>query len=258
MRGLTKKYKLPSFYEEDIRVELIHRRKIIRFVTFYLYSPKGTKETGVMRTDIVDPLRRVRKRYGFSWLFMQKQKLKYYYRLYLERYFKKIIKKLRRKHWQRCSLAFKFLAAVESRLDLLFFKSNFLNTPTSSRKFIRKGLVQLNNKRIKKISYQLKYFDIFYPIFKAQKRLKRLIIRRIRRNLFFHKYPLYLETNYKILHSLFLTITQKARVFLPFKRKQREFRKRFLSRWGNPYKKRVINTPFSSVYVKHYFIQRWS
>lgn len=259
MRALKKKYKLPSFYEEDIRVELIHRRKIIRFVTFYLYAPKGTKETGVMRTDIRDPLRRIRKRFGFAWLFMQKQKLKYYYRLYLEKYFKKIIKFLRRKHSHGKSLAYNFLSQIESRIDILFFKSNFISSPAFSRQLILKGLVRLNNNIIiKKISYLLKYFDIFSPVLKIHRKLKKAIIRRIRKRLFFHKYPLYLEVNFKILHALFFTVTQKIKVFFPYKRKQRELYKRGYSRWGNRYRRRKVNTPFSPTYANYYFLQRWS
>jgi len=114
----------------------------------------------------------------------------------------------------------------------------------------------LNKKIIKKSSRFIKYFEVFFPLYKTQKKLKKGIIRRIFKKLFFHKYPLYLEVNYKILHSLFFTIKNGTHIFLPFKRKQKELFKKKFSYYGNPYRKRVVNTPVSATYGQHYYIER--
>lgn len=256
MRGLKYKFKLPAFYEEDVRVELIHRRKVTRFVTWYLYLPKGTKETGTMRTDIKDPLRKVPRRIGFAWLFMQKQKLKYFYRFYVEKYFYKVVKKLRRKHKRSMSLSFMFLGYVESRLDLLFYRSNYAQSLVTARNYISHGLVNIFHTNVKKIGHHVKYFEVFYPKAELHGKIKKRIRQRIYKKLFFHKYPLYMEVSYKILHTLFLTIKHTSKVFFPFKRRQRELFRRGISRWGNPYKRRVVNSRYSSVYDYGYYINR--
>lgn len=71
---------------KTFEVELIHRRKKIHFVSFYLYSPKGTRETGTMRTDNYRSLKKITGNVKDLHGYLCKNKnLSNYYKLYLEK-----------------------------------------------------------------------------------------------------------------------------------------------------------------------------
>ncbi len=94
--------------------------------------------------------------YGIK--MMAKQKLKFYYANLTESKLRKIYK---RALAYKCDVSYNFLRLIESRLDVLVFRSNLCSSFMASRQLISHGHVLVNGVKVNVCSYLCKRGDVF-------------------------------------------------------------------------------------------------
>lgn len=141
-------------------------------------------------------IRRPRTLYGqFLW---KRFKVQFFYNLS-----KKDLKKY-------CNLSYRkrgnvlsiFILYLESRLDLILFRSNISNSVKESSQLILHKNVLVNDKIITKRNYRVKMNDIIS--FKNTMFIKKNILKKFSKFNIFFSVPSYLEVNYKTLNIMFI------------------------------------------------------
>lgn len=103
----------------------------------------------------------------------------------------------------------KCLLLFESRLDILMYRLNYFKNPRESRNFIRNKNIKINNKIIKVLNYQLYINDIIDVKLKYKLFFHNKIYKKTKKKRVLFNFPKYLESNYKLLKTIFMLYPKK-------------------------------------------------
>jgi ribosomal protein S4 len=110
------------------------------------------------------------------------------------------------------------LKKIESRLDVIIYRINIVQSPFFIKSLIKKGYVYVNGKKKTRPSYSVKknsFVDVRLPpvIYKL---LRRRFVEAYRRKLIFKPYNDYLEISYKLFRAVLHSDPTEKTVFYPF------------------------------------------
>jgi small subunit ribosomal protein S4 len=235
-----RKYQLLNFYEEDffgtlvlkdpkysetywegyknLKINNILLEKIEERVERRLYFKKhGKRQEFYYRIDIGKPKRKRRRLSIFGIRLKFRQKIRKFASQMNVRQFRMYIKK---------SLKFNklyliFLKYLESRLDFLIYRMNFVNNSREGRFLINHGNFLVNGKQTFFPSQQIESFQIITVL------NKNFFYKKILENIlnfnFFINIPLYIEMNYRILSGVLIFIPMGNQIPYPSKMKSEIF-----------------------------------
>lgn len=124
---------------------------IIKFFLLHFLKIKNKNIPSFFRIKILENPFFSRKRTKFYKFFILRQQFRFFYSFIKIKFLKKII--LRSLKLKDSVNAFVYF--LESRLDVLLFRLNLVSSVREARQFILHGNVKINNKIIKKSSYNL-------------------------------------------------------------------------------------------------------
>lgn len=130
---------------------------------------------------------------------------KLFYGSYKKHYFKKIITQILKKHKRikNCNLNILFLSKIESRLDVVLFRSKFCGSILLARQIIKHKKIKVNNQIVKSKSFLLKPGDIINVDKCMFLKLKNILKQNKKKNPTWPPTPRHLYINYKTLQIIF-------------------------------------------------------
>jgi ribosomal protein S4 len=176
---------------------------IIKFFLLFLAKLKRKNIPDFFRIKIIEQPIFSKKRTKFFKFFILRQQFRMFYSFIKIKKLKKIIlKSLKKKDSVNA-----FIYFLESRLDVLLFRLNLVSSIREARQKILHGNILVNNKIIKKASYNLVEND--YLSFKKNFIIilkKKLYFNIKNKNNFLLKFPNYIEYNLNSMLFIFTKI----------------------------------------------------
>jgi small subunit ribosomal protein S4 len=239
-KRIKRKYRLLNFYEEDffgklvlqdplyaanywegyknLKINNILLEKIEERVEKKLYFKKhGKKQEFYYRVDIGKPKRKKRRLSIFGIRLKFRQKICKFAGQISVRQFRMYVKKSSKFN----KLYLTFLRFLESRLDFLIYRMNFVSNSREGRILINHGNFLINGEQSFFPSQQIKGFQTISVVDKEFFYQK--IIERIVNFNFFINIPAYVEINYRILAGILIFMPKKSQVPYPSKMKSEIF-----------------------------------
>lgn len=221
MRRNTNNKKIQVLVE--IMKEYVMKRNKSRFRKY--------REKFVYRIDKYKPKRR-RVRSTFSReMFIMKRKLQKFYCNIKQHQFRRYAKSktyvLNYKY--RTSVNFKkyldyqyfgnvnFLSIIEHRLDVILFRSNFAISMQQSRQFIQHRHVLVNGQVIYSCNYNVKDFDIISLKPQIEKKMRKILTKKLKQNQILCYPPVYLGVDYRLMLALINKVPSFHEIPFPFK-----------------------------------------
>ena len=136
------------------------------------------------------PLGVARRKTDYGIHLMAKQKLRGYYANIKEKQFRKLYLKAKQ---IKGDTGQNLIALLESRLDAVIYRANFVPTMFAARQFINHKHVEVNGKKVNIASYYLKVGDVVRIKKSSQELL--IVLETIQKKE--REVPAYLEVNYK-------------------------------------------------------------
>ena len=157
--------------------------------------------------------------FNYSRIMQKKKKLKVYTRDYIVKlhnllkfrvYYgdmtiKKFRKYLQKVNTRRLDFESKLCFLLESRLDILLFRLNFVKTPREAREYIKCKKVKVNDKIINTLNYQLYINDIITFDKNLSINFYENLLNNLEKKKILFNYPRYLEVNYYLMKCLFIS-----------------------------------------------------
>lgn len=196
-----KRFLLIRKLKKDLIGFCLFKRKLLLLKFFLLFTLKIKKKSipYLFRIKIVEQPFFSKKKTKFYKFFILRQQFRIFYSFIKIKNLKKfILKSLKRKDSINA-----FVYFLESRLDVILFRLNLFSSIRDARQKILHGNVLVNNKIIKKSSYNLKEFDCLS--FRKDKIVffKNFFLKNIRtKKNFLLRIPNYLE--YDLNNMLFI------------------------------------------------------
>lgn len=148
-------------------------------------------------------IKKMRKIYTREYIVRLHDLLKFrvYYGDMTIKKFRKYLKKI---NTRRLDFESKICFLLESRLDILLFRLNFVKNPREAREYIKCKKIKINDKIVINLNHQLYINDII----SFEKNLsftfyKTLLLNLIDNKVLFN-YPKYLEMNYNLMKCMFI------------------------------------------------------
>lgn len=149
----------------------------------------------------------------------KKKKLKIYTRDYIVRlhnllkfrvYYgdmtiKKFRKYLQKVNVRRLDFESKICFILESRLDILLFRLNFVKTPREAREYIQCNKIRINNKIVNNLNHQLYIYDVITFEIKTSIHFYNELLNKLKKKKILFNYPKYLEMNHKLMKCMFIS-----------------------------------------------------
>ena len=107
-----------------------------------------------------------------------------------------------------------FAYFLESRLDVVLYRSNLFPSIYAARQYISHKKVYVNGKLVTKPGYRLRVHDI--AVVSNPKILYLQLKERLQKNLVLTNYPAYLEVNYKLGAVILSKLPENHEVPYPF------------------------------------------
>lgn len=117
---------------------------------------------------------------------------------------KKFRKYLQRINVRRIDFESKICFLLESRLDILLFRLNFVKTPRQAREYIECNKIKINNKIVNKLNNQLYINDIITFDIKLSIIFYKKLLNNLKKKKVLFNYPRYLEMNYNLMKCMFI------------------------------------------------------
>lgn len=200
-----KRFLLIRKLKKDLVNFFFLKRKLLIVKFFLLFTLKLKKKNipNFYRIKIIEQPFFSKKRTKFYKFFILRQQFRVFYSFIKIKNLKKIIlKSLKKKDSVNC-----FLYYLESRIDVVLFRLNLVSSIRSARQKILHGNILINNKIVKKSSYNLKEFDCLS--FKKDKifSFKKIFLNNIRtKKNFLVKIPNYIEYHFDNMLFIFTKI----------------------------------------------------
>jgi ribosomal protein S4 len=194
---------LKRFRKDVVGFSVLKRKKIL--IKNFLYSIKRKKGFDFYKVGYIPRPFYFKKKTKFCKYFLKRQQFRLFYSFIKIKNLKKLIKKsLKRKN----SVTL-FAYFLESRLDILLFRLNLVNSVRMARFLIFFGYVLINNRIEKRYSFNLKSGDIlnFHPkiFFFLKKKINRNIVEN---NFLSLRIPNYIEYDLNKLFFIFSNISK--------------------------------------------------
>lgn len=235
-KRIRRKFKLLNFYEEDffgllairdpvsfetpwegyknLKINNILLEKIEERVEKRIYFKKhGKQQEFYYRIDIGKPKRRRRRLSIFGLRLKIRQKIRKFASQMNVRQLRMYVKKSSK--FKKLYLS--FLKFLESRLDFLIYRMNFVNDSRESRFLINHGNFLINGKKSCFPSQIVKNFEIVSVLNKEFFYQK--ILQKLGMFYFFINTPVFIEMNYRILSGIFIFSPNPKQVPYPSKMK---------------------------------------
>jgi ribosomal protein S4 len=163
--------------------------------------------------------------FNYSRVMQKKKKLKLYTRDYIvnlhnllkfrvyygDMTIKKFRKYLQKINTRRLDFESKLCFLLESRLDILLFRLNFVKTPRVAREYIKCKKIKINDKIVTNLNHQLYINDsITFDKILSITFYENLLINLEKKNILFN-YPRYLEMNYNLMKCLFISYPKNCK-----------------------------------------------
>jgi len=212
IRSNNKKIILIKRFKKDIIGNILLRRKKL-LIKLFLYKIKKKKFFDFYKIGFVPRPLYFKRKTKFCKYFLKRQQFRLFYSFIKKNFLRKIIiKSLKRKN----AVTF-FMYLLESRLDVLLFRLNLVNSIRMARIFIFYGFILVNNRVEKKYFYNLKEGEVlnFHP--KIFFYLKKKLFSYINKNNFVNlRIPSFIEYD---LNKLFfiISVISKFDIFFLFK-----------------------------------------
>ena len=148
-------------------------------------------------------IKKMRKIYTRDYIVRLHDLLKFrvYYGDMTIKKFRKYLKKI---NTRRLDFESKICFLLESRLDILLFRLNFVKNPREAREYIKCKKIKINDKIVINLNHQLYINDII----SFEKNLSFTFYKTLLSNLIDNKvlfnYPKYLEMNYNLMKCMFI------------------------------------------------------
>jgi len=157
--------------------------------------------------------------FNYSRIMQKKKKLKVYTRDYIVKlhnllkfrvYYgdmtiKKFRKYLQKVNTRRLDFESKLCFLLESRLDILLFRLNFVKTPREAREYIKCKKVKINDKIVNTLNYQIYINDIITFDKNLSINFYENILNNLEKKKILFNYPRYLEINYNLMKCIFIS-----------------------------------------------------
>ena len=186
------KFKICAALGENLwsssKIERFQKKKWLRVKTqgFNVHYPQTSKNQAHLQPSV----------YLYGNRLKAKQKLRKFYGNISEKSFRSLYKKSVRKD--------NFIGLLESRLDTIVYRMNFVPTPFAARQLINHGAFLVNGKKATIKSTLLKVGDCVEVSDKAWSRVYHTMEKRVKVESFIRPVPSYLEVNYSILKGIYL------------------------------------------------------
>ena len=163
--------------------------------------------------------------FNYSRVMQKKKKLKLYTRDYIvnlhnllkfrvyygDMTIKKFRKYLQKINTRRLDFESKLCFLLESRLDILLFRLNFVKTQRVAREYIKCKKIKINDKIVTNLNHQLYINDsITFDKILSITFYENLLINLEKKNILFN-YPRYLEMNYNLMKCLFISYPKSCK-----------------------------------------------
>lgn len=116
---------------------------------------------------------------------------------------------LQRLNKRRLNFTSKLFFLLESRLDILLCRLNFVKNPRDARKLLKSNKVVVNGVIISNINYHVYIHDIIDIKYDLCLKLFMKIIDNLSKKKFIFNYPRYVEMNYKLMRCMFVSYPKK-------------------------------------------------
>ena len=157
--------------------------------------------------------------FNYSRIMQKKKKLKVYTRDYIVKlhnllkfrvYYgdmtiKKFRKYLQKVNTRRLDFESKLCFLLESRLDILLFRLNFVKTPREAREYIKCKKVKINDKIVNTLNYQIYINDIITFDKNLSITFYENLLNNLEKKKILFNYPRYLEINYNLMKCIFIS-----------------------------------------------------
>nr|QYC61890.1 ribosomal protein S4 [Stephanopyxis turris] len=225
---LTKKSRYKPFYKKYIRLrknvqsrEKLYNFKKSKWQIFLKLLNKFNRR--LKNPPIYDHNIYFKPRFGFNYTnkykfnLLIKQRICLFYGYLTEKFFKYTVKKslqeLKKKNYMYFeNLNSFFIQRLESRIDVILYRSHFVSSVRSARQLISHGQVIVNKKTVKKNSLKVKKGDLIEIKNQAHDFIRNNIIK----NSLWPVYPLYLLINFNIFQILVVTDIKYSKILYHF------------------------------------------
>lgn len=157
--------------------------------------------------------------FNYSRIMKKKKKVKRYTRDYIVKlhnllkfrvYYgdmtiKKFRKYLQKVNTRRLDFESKLCFLLESRLDILLFRLNFVKTPREAREYIKCKKIKVNDKIINTLNHQLYINDIITFDKNLSIYFYNYLLSNLEKKKVLFNYPKYLEINYRLMKCMFIS-----------------------------------------------------
>lgn len=204
-------YKIYKRYKEDFWNDLVKGFNLNTFLVLklVLYNKRLYR---TKKEDLRYNFLFAKKKYTQRGLvFLNKQKLRYFYFNINLSQFKKYFLYAQK---QRFNLIDNFFGILESRIDVILYRLNFVSKMFESKHLLLNKKVFINNQNVTKPSFLVKPGDQIYVNDNTFKTKLLNIFKEP--NFMVVACPKYLEVNYKIFNIIFLYRPSVEEIFFPF------------------------------------------
>ena len=118
---------------------------------------------------------------------------------------KKFRKYLQKVNTRRLDFESKLCFLLESRLDILLFRLNFVKTPREAREYIKCKKVKINDKIVNTLNYQIYINDIITFDKNLSITFYENLLNNLEKKKILFNYPRYLEINYNLMKCIFIS-----------------------------------------------------
>lgn len=194
---------LKRFRKDILGLSVLKRKKLI--IKYFLFTVRKKRNFDFYKVGFIPRPFYFKKKTKFCKYFLKRQQFRLFYSFIKIKNLKKLIKKsLKRKN----SVVL-FAYFLESRIDVLLFRLNLVNSIRMARLFIFFGYVLINNRIERRYSFNLKSCDVlnFHPkiFFFLKKKINKNLNEKYYLNL---RIPTYIEYDLNKLFFIFSNISK--------------------------------------------------
>lgn len=122
---------------------------------------------------------------------------------------KKFRRYLQRINTRRLNFLSKLLFLLESRLDIILCRLNFVKNPREARKYIKANKIFINGVKVNSLNHQVYIHDVIYFEYLTGILFNEALKKNLLKNNIIFNYPKYIEMNYKLIKCMFISYPKK-------------------------------------------------
>ena len=119
---------------------------------------------------------------------------------------------LQKVNMRRLDFESKICFLLESRLDILLFRLNFVKNPREARQYIKCKKIKINDKIVSTLNRQLYVHDIISFTFETSNSFYIKLCSNLKAKKVLFNYPKYLEMSYSIMKCMFISYPTRKNI----------------------------------------------